>query len=50
MAIPGFVGLPSYQPFIFLVPESMPMTFTERLKSTLLYIAFSRKVVHVNLN
>ena len=53
MAIPGFVGLPSYQPFMFVTPGSRPMTFAERLKTTLLYIASNRKVVipfYVKLN
>ena len=42
--INGAVDLPSYQPSNFLVPETLPMTFTERLKNTLIYTVLNRDV------
>ena len=38
------VDLPSYQPSNFLVPETLPMTFTERVKNTLIYTVLNRDV------
>ena len=43
-AIPGFVGLPSYQPSPLVTPQTMPMSFTDRLLSTLMYIAIKKEV------
>ena len=42
--INGAVDLPSYQPSIFHVPETLPMTFTERLTNTLIYTVLNRDV------
>ena len=42
--INGPVDLPSYQPSILLVPEALPMTFTERLKNMIIYAVLNRDV------
>ena len=47
--INGPVDLPSYQPSILLVPETLPMTFTERLKNIIIYAVLNRDVSPIRL-